>query len=253
MRKEPPPAADEDVTDFPEQIAFRKKVDPASGPPPAGLRRYLLEPASSLTHAAAALAALLGAIWLIYLTWGQPAKMVTMAIYGLSMILLFSASALLHGVRLPEHRRMGLNRLDHAAIFLLIAGTYTPIVYNLFPAEWGRPLLVGIWLLSLIGMAYKLFSRRIHGFFNASVYPLLAWAGVVPAFLAYRVEPFVHRGGLVPLFLGGLIYMLGFVVYYWHWPDPWPDVFGHHEIWHVLVMAGSACHFTFMALYVAPA
>jgi len=230
--------------------------DQAPGAPPetlTGLRRYLLEPVNALTHLAAAVAALLGAIWLLYLARGQPAKMLTLAVYGLSMVLLFSASALLHGVRLPEHRRMGLNRLDHAAIFLLIAGTYTPVVYNLFPVAWRGPLLIGIWTVSLIGMAYKLVSQRIHGFFNASIYPLLAWAGVVPAYLAYRIEPFVPAGGLVLLFAGGLIYMLGFVVYYWRWPDPWPEHFGHHEIWHVLVMAGSACHFAFMALYVAPA
>jgi hemolysin III len=217
------------------------------------LRRYLLEPASALTHLAAAIAALLGTLLLLYLSWGQPPKMLSLAVYGLSMIALFSASTLLHGVRLPQERRMWLHRLDHAAIFLLIAGTYTPIITNLFPAAWRAPLLIAIWIVSLIGLAYKLLSPRIHGFFNASVYPLLAWAGVVPAFLAYRAQPFVPRSGLALLFAGGLIYMLGFVVYYWRWPDPWPDVFGHHEIWHLLVIAGSACHFAFMALYVVPA
>jgi hemolysin III len=225
----------------------------ANGEGPTGLGRYLLEPASALTHMAAAVAALAGTLFLLYLSRGQPAKMASLAVYGVSMIVLFGASALLHGVHLPEQRRMGLNRLDHAAIFLLIAGTYTPIVYNLFPADWGRPLLVAIWLLSLAGMAYKLFSSTIHGFFNASVYPLLAWAGVVPAILAYRTQPFVPAGGLALLLSGGLIYMLGFVVYYWHWPDPWPEVFGHHEVWHVLVMAGSACHYAFMVLYVVTA
>lgn len=220
---------------------------------PSGLRRYLLEPVNALTHLAAALAAVLGTVWLLILTWDQPVKMVSLAVYGVSMILLFSASTLLHGVRLPDHRRMWLNRLDHVAIFLLIAGTYTPIIYNLFPASWGRPLLVGIWALSLVGMGFKMLSRRIHGLLNASIYPLLAWAGAVPAILAYRTEPFVPDGGLALLFLGGLIYMIGFVVYYRHWPDPWPGILGHHEIWHLLVIAGSACHFAFMALHVAPA
>jgi hemolysin III len=216
-----------------------------------GLRRYLLEPTNTLTHLAGAIAALLGTLQLLYLSRDQPAKMITLGIYGASMILLFSASTLLHGARLPQHRRMWLNRLDHVAIFLLIAGTYTPIVYNLLPAAWGLPLLVVIWGLAFIGMAYKLFSPRIHGLFNASAYPLLAWAGVVPAALAYRVEPFVPALGLALLFLGGMIYMLGFGVYYLKWPDPWPAVFGHHEIWHVLVIAASAFHFAFMLRYVA--
>jgi hemolysin III len=216
------------------------------------LHRYLLEPVSALTHLAAALAALLGTLLLLAISSDQPLKMITLGIYGLSMVLLFSASTLLHGVKLPDNRRMWLHRLDHAAIFLLIAGTYTPIVYNLLPPEWRLPLLALIWALSLLGISYKLISQRIHGFLNASVYPLLAWAGVLPAVLAYRVEPFVPHGGLILLFLGGLIYMFGFVVYYLRRPDPWPAVFGHHEIWHMLVIAGSACHFAFMVFYVAP-
>ena len=220
--------------------------------PPAGLRRYLLEPVNALTHLAAALAALLGTLLLLYMTRDQPAKMASLAIYGLCLVLLFAASSLLHGVRLPDHRRMWLNRLDHVAIFLLIAGTYTPIVYNLLPGAWSRPLLLAIWVLALLGMAYKLFSRRIHGLLNASVYPILAWVGVVPAILAYRIEPFVPAGGLALLFLGGAIYMVGFAIYYLRRPDPWPNTFGHHEIWHVLVIAASVCHFVFMLQYIVP-
>jgi hemolysin III len=234
-------------------MSTTKTTQYLSSAPVTGLRRYLLEPASALTHLAAAIGAALGTLLLLYLSRGQTAKMITLAIYGLSMVLLFSASTLLHGVKLPDSRRMWLNRLDHVAIFLLIAGTYTPIITNLLPAAWGLPLLLAIWSLALLGMAYKLFSPRIHGLLNASIYPILAWAGVVPAILAYRIEPFVPIGGLALLFLGGMIYMLGFVVYYLRRPDPWPDVFGHHEIWHVLVMAASFCHFTFMVLYVAPA
>ncbi|UCG24427.1 MAG: hemolysin III family protein, partial [Chloroflexota bacterium] len=220
----------------------------APTPPAAqapGLRRYLLEPVNTLTHLAAAIAALLGTLLLLYLTRQQPAKMASLAIYGLCLILLFAASSLLHGVKLPDERRMWLNRLDHVAIFLLIAGTYTPIVYNLLPAAWNWPLLLTMWTLALLGTAYKLFSPRIHGFLNASVYPILAWAGVVPAILAYRIEPFVPAGGLALLFLGGAIYMVGFAIYYLRRPDPWPDTFGHHEIWHIFVIAASLCHFIF--------
>ena len=221
--------------------------------PRAGLRRYLLEPVNTLTHLAAAFAALLGTLLLLYLTRHQPAKTATLAIYGLCLIFLFAASSLLHGVRLPKERRMWLNRLDHVAIFLLIAGTYTPIVYNLLPAAWSRPLLLTMWILAFLGTAYKLFSPRIHGFLNASVYPILAWAGVVPAILAYRVEPFVPADGLALLFLGGAVYMVGFAIYYLRRPNPWPNTFGHHEIWHIFVIAASLCHFIFMLRYVVPA
>lgn len=219
----------------------------------ARLQRYLLEPMSALTHLAGALASLVGLFFLVVKTWDQPGKMLSLAVYGLSMVALFSASTLFHGARLPEGRRMWLNRLDHVAIFLVIAGTYTPIVANLFPRDWRLPVLALVWLVALVGMTYKLFSSRIHGFFNASVYPAVSWAGVVPAILAYRVKPLVPLSGLVLLMAGGLIYMVGFVIYYRQRPDPWPERFGHHEIWHLFVLGGSFCHFLFMALFVVPA
>jgi hemolysin III len=215
-------------------------------------RQRLLEPVNALTHMVGALAALAGLLLLVALTYEDIPKMVSLVIYGLSMIFLFTASSLLHGIVLPTGRRMWLNRLDHVAIFLLIAGTYTPIVYNLFPAGYRWWVLAAIWSIALIGILFKLFSRGIHGFFNASVYPVMAWAGLLPALLAYRDEPLVPLSGLALLLLGGLIFMAGFVVYYRRQPDPWPTVFGHHEIWHLLVMAGVFCHYIFMLLYVVP-
>lgn len=216
------------------------------------LDRYLLEPMSALTHLVGALGALAGLIVLLRLTRYDPPKMLSLLVYGGSMVILFTASTLFHGIKIGGEKRMWLNRLDHVAIFLVIAGTYTPIVYNLFPEDWRWPVLIAVWALSSIGMGYKLISRRIHGFFNASIYPMLSWAGVVPAALASHVKPVVPLNGLLLLGLGGLIYMIGFVVYYRRWPDPWPRIFGHHEIWHLFVLGGSLCHFLFMLLYVVP-
>jgi hemolysin III len=217
------------------------------------LNKWLLEPVNALTHLAGALASLGGLVLLVNLTRGQTAKMLSLAVYCLSMVAVYSASALLHGARLPQRFRFWLNRLDHAAIFWFIAGTYTPIVYNLFPPGWRWPVLGAVWGAALAGTLYKLASPRIHGLFNASVYPLLAWSGIVPGLLAYRLKPLVPLPGLGLLFLGGLIYMAGFVIYYRRRPDPWPQTFGHHEIWHVFVIGGSLAHFLFMVWYVAPA
>ncbi len=139
------------------------------------------------------------------------------------------------------------------AIFLLIAGTYTPIVYMLFPRPISLLTLIVVWLIALIGMIYKLFGRRIHGLINVSIYPVLGWVGIIPALFVSRTQPLVPTGGLLLLLLGGLIYMIGFVIYYRRKPDPWPQIFGHHEIWHLSVMGGSFCHFLFMLLYIVPA
>ncbi|MCI0581165.1 MAG: hemolysin III family protein [Chloroflexi bacterium] len=215
-------------------------------------QRHLLQPISALTHLVGALASLAGLLLLAVLTWGQPAKLLSLIIYGVSMVALYTASALFHGARLPAGRRMWLNRLDHVAIFLLIAGTYTPIVYHFYPPVWRGLTLVIVWLVAAGGMFYKLFSTRIHGFLHRSIYPIVGWAGAVPAVLAHAVRPLLPPGGLALLALGGLIYTVGFVIYYRQRPDPWPDVFGHHEIWHLFVLAGSLCHFLFMLLYVVP-
>jgi hemolysin III len=192
-------------------------------------------------------------VLLAYLTRDEPGKMVSLVIYGLCMTFLFCASTLLHGAKLSEKNRMWLNRLDHAAIFLMIVGTYTPIIYNLFPEGWRWPMLIGYWAVAFGGVVYKIFSANIDSFFNKVIYPLLSWGGVFPAVLASREQALVPLGGLGLLMLGGLIYTVGFVIYYQKRPDPWPNVLGHHEIWHLFVLAGSFCHFLFMLFYIVPA
>jgi hemolysin III len=217
------------------------------------LQQRLREPVNALTHLAGAFLAFFGLLLLVYLTWNDRPKMVVLAIYGLTMVVLFAISSLFHGLKVADEKRRWLNRLDHMAIFLLIAGTYTPIVYLLFPHPIGLLTLAAIWLIALSGMIYKLLGRRIHGLINVSLYPVLGWAGILPALIISRTQPLVPRGGLLLLLAGGLIYMIGFVIYYRRKPDPWPPIFGHHEIWHLFVMGGSFCHFLFMLLYIVPA
>jgi hemolysin III len=214
--------------------------------------KYLLEPVNTITHLFGAAVSVAGLLLLVYLTLGQTGKMLSLVVYGLTMINLYTASALLHGARLSASRRMWLNRLDHAAIFLMIAGTYTPIIYNLFPETWHWPTLIGYWLVAVGGMLYKVFSAKIHTAFNKTIYPTLSWGGVIPAVLASQDGLLVPKSGMVYLLVGGLIYMTGFIIYYRQKPDPWPNVLGHHEIWHLFVLAGSFCHFLFMLFYVIP-
>ncbi|MCA9972377.1 MAG: hemolysin III family protein [Anaerolineales bacterium] len=217
------------------------------------LQRYFLEPMSMLTHLVGAIASLLGTLLLLGLTRHAPPKFWVMLVYGSSMVILYSSSTLFHGVKLPEPRRMWLNRLDHMAIFLLIAGTYTPIVTTFFPRPWRELSLLFVWGAATLGILYKLFSPRIHGFFNASIYVAMSWGGALPLLFASRIVQLIPPAGFALLLLGGLIYSAGFVVYYWQRPDPWPNVFGHHEIWHLFVMGGSLCHFLFMLFVVVPA
>ena len=208
---------------------------------------------SALSHILGTFAAIAGLVILLNQAQPQLDKMISLLVYGLSMIILFTASSLFHGVMLPNARRNWLRRFDHAAIFLLIAGTYTPIVYNLFPIQHRWAVLAGIWLVGLAGILVKLLSRRVYGSFKIAIYPVMAWAGVVPGLLIHRIKPVAPLSGLTLLLLGGLIFMAGFVIYRWKRPDPWPGIFGHHEIWHLSVMGGCLCHYIFIFRYVVPA
>lgn len=218
----------------------------------ATLEHFFREPLSALLHLMGGVIALPGLALLLALSRHDPTKLVSLSIYGVSLVALFGASTLLHGLKVSRRLRDWLNRLDHMAIFLLIAGTYTPIVYNLFPRRWRWPVLIAIWSIAFAGMAYKLTCKRIHGFFNVAIYLALGW-GAVPLALALRLWPIISPAGFGLLLLGGLIYSVGFVIYYLEWPDPWPNIFGHHEIWHLFVLGGSLCHYLFMLLFVAPA
>ena len=216
------------------------------------MQRIFLEPLSTVLHLIAGLLALPGTLWLLWLARHDPARVVSLLVYGVSLVALFAASSLLHGLRAPARVRDWLNRLDHAAIFVLIAGTYTPIVAHLFPAPWRAPLLLLVWTVAAMGVAHKLVSVSIHGFFSVAIYLALGWGGALPVTLSPSLRALIPTPALGLLLLGGLIFTVGFVVYYWERPDPWPGVFGHHEIWHLFVIGGSLCHYLVMLLYVAP-
>ncbi len=216
------------------------------------LNRYFLEPINTITHLIATIASFIGLIILLILTVHDLPKMVSMLIYGLSMIVLYSASTLLHGVRCSHRLHMWFNRFDHMAIFLLIAGTYTPIAFNIFTGWWRWGTLGVIWTAAFIGMIYKLLSIRIHGLLNTSIYLVMSWGVALPALLFTNLLSIVPLWGLLLIGLGGLIYTIGFIIYYTRRPNPWPDVFGHHEIWHLFVMGGSFCHFLFILFFIVP-
>lgn len=215
----------------------------------ATLERYFREPLSAVTHLVAGLLALAGAGVLVLLSRGDAGKMLSLLVYGASLVGLFTASTMLHGLKVGDAFRAWLNRVDHMAIFLLIAGTYTPIVYHFFSPTTSVPILILVWAVAAAGMAFKLLSAHIDSFFGVAIYVLLAWGGAIPLVSALPAAT-LPAGGLVLLVLGGLIYSGGFVIYYTRRPDPWPRVFGHHEIWHLFVIGGSVCHYVFMLRYI---
>jgi hemolysin III len=139
-----------------------------------------------------------------------------------------------------------VKRLDHAMIFVLIAGTYTPFCLDVSLA-WGVSLLAVVWTFAGLGVVLKLLWPDGPRWLSVGLYIALGWVGVVGA-----SEVFDHYLGsaLVLLLAGGLLYTLGGIVYAARRPDPWPRVFGYHEVFHAFVVAGSAVHYAAIAAYV---
>ena len=205
------------------------------------------EPVSGFTHLGGAVLAIPALIWLTYATHDEPAKMISMIVYGLSLIALYSASALMH-LSFGSPRKLDrLRALDHAAINLLIAGTYTPFVYNVLTGSWRWGLLAAIWSLAVFGMAYKLlFADRYHGHLSTISYVAMGWLAVIVLPQAITLLPW---GALVLIVGGGVVYSLGAVVFALRKPNLHP-LFGAHELWHLFVLGGSLLHFIAVVIYV---
>ncbi len=216
------------------------------------LGRYLREPVNALTHGAGVLLSIAALVVLLVLADGEPWRTVAFSIYGTSMILLYLASTLLHAVKAPPPVLRRLRVFDHAAIFLLIAGTYTPItlvsIQGVSPA-WGWALFGTAWGFACLGVAFKLFWLDAPRWLSTAMYLAMGWMSL------FAVAPMMNAlplGGLAWLLAGGAFYSVGAVVYALRRPDPWPRVFGYHEIWHLFVLAGSTSHFVMMVRFVLP-
>ncbi|MGH7510148.1 MAG: PAQR family membrane homeostasis protein TrhA [Gemmatimonadales bacterium] len=205
------------------------------------------EPFNGASHLLGLLLAGAGTIVLLRMAQG-PWELAAFAVYGTSLIILYAASTLYHAVPLPEHRLRALRTLDHIAIYFLIAGTYTPVALITLDGPLGWTLLAVVWLIAIAGIPFKLFFLHAPVWVSTATYLGMGYLAVVALLpLAQAVSP----GGLAWLLGGGLAYTVGAVIYSCRRPDPFPGRFGHHEIWHLLVLAGSGCHFAFMVYHVA--
>ena len=168
-----------------------------------------------------------------------PSARVGALVYALSLTGLFGTSAAYHRLARSVKARGLLRRLDHAMIFVLIAGSYTPMCLVALEGAWRVSALTLVWAGALAGVALKLFRLEAMRLGNA-LYLVLGWAvlAILPQ-LAQRVAPLT----LVLLAAGGLLYTGGAVVLTRRRPDPLPHVFGYHEVWHSLVVAAAACHY----------
>ena len=202
--------------------------------------KKLREPVNSLTHWAGAILALAGLIALLIVGWGTPLKIVSLIIYGVSLIFLFSASATYHMVQVKDKALEIFRKVDHSAIYFLIAGTYTPFCINAFTGFWQWGMLSIIWSLAIIGIVVKIFIIRAPRWLNAGIYVVMGWLCVGAAGQMLAALP---AWVLTWLIIGGVTYTLGAVVYSTKMFNFVPGIFGFHEVWHIFVLLAAAAHF----------
>ncbi|MDL5027938.1 hemolysin III family protein [Vibrio sp. TMPB1044] len=203
------------------------------------------ERANAITHGLGVALGVVGLILLLIRAFDHQADMLTiasMAVYGSSIILLFLASTLYHSITTEKTKRL-LKTLDHCAIYLLIAGSYTPFLLVGLRTPLAMGLMAVIWGIALVGIIMKIAFVYRFKRLSLFIYLAMGWLSLI---VVYQLAMNIEMGGLVLLALGGVIYSLG-VIFYVAKRIPY-----NHAIWHLFVLAGCACHFFAIYLYVTP-
>ena len=206
---------------------------------------------NTISHTAGAIFSLLGMVLLIVLSAvsGSVWHIVGFSIYGVSLFMLFLASAFHHGINGSPKLNSFFRLFDYLSIFALIAGTYTPICLIISRDPWGWSVFGVVWLLAAAGISIKAVFPSIPKWFTNTLYVCMGWVGAV---LIFHVLPIIGNTGLALILIGGILYSVGAVIFYIEKPNPVPGKFGFHEIWHLFVLAGAVVHFAFMFFIALP-
>lgn len=207
------------------------------------------EPGSAITHFIAMMLAIFAATPLL-LKAQSGITLTAMSIFIISMILLYGSSATYHAVSVSDRILKRFRKLDHCMIFVLIAGSYTPICLLVLGHKMGLALLVFIWTVAIIGMIIKIAWINCPKWFSSIIYIVMGWTCVL---VFQSLLTSLSPSAIGWLVAGGIIYTVGGIIYALKLPlfNSLHKNFGSHEIFHLFVMAGSFCHFMFMYLYVA--
>ncbi len=216
------------------------------------MKFHLKDPGSSITHFIGMLMAMFSAVPLLIKASMNPDNihLISLGIFILSMILLYGASATYHALNLSERTNRILRKMDHIMIFVLIAGTYTPICLIVLGGRTGYTMLALVWGIALIGILVKAFWITCPKWFSSALYIAMGWVCVLSF---TQLINSLSREGFFWLLTGGIIYTVGGIIYALKLPifNARHKNFGSHEIFHLFVMAGSICHFIMMYFFVA--
>ena len=200
-------------------------------------------------HPFAALASLVATSILLYQTRHDLPRQVSLLIFGLSMVLLFAVSSVYHIGNWSPRVRAALRAFDHSNIYVLIAGTYTPICVNVL-SGWMRIFVLAlVWSVAVAGISTSWISTKLPKWATSAIYIAMGWIVLIPMPTLLERLP---GSAILTLVLGGICYTIGGVVYAMKRPNPFPRVFGYHEIFHLWVVAGSACFAAMIWIWVVP-
>jgi hemolysin III len=212
----------------------------------------LREPVNALTHSIGALLSVVGLVLLLAvgIRNGSARQIIAFSIFGASLVAMYSVSTLYHGLPLSPRGIARARRLDHVMIYVLIAGSYTPICLLFLPSRLGIPLLAIVWALAAIGTAQKIAWMRAPVWLSTALYLGMGWIAIIVVKPLLAAAP---RGFFLWLLAGGLFYSVGAIVHGTKWPRRvmagTRRMFGAHEIWHLFVMAGSFAHYWAILTY----
>jgi hemolysin III len=206
------------------------------------------DPVSGAIHLFSAILAVFGLAALLIPGRGGLLKELSLLVYGLSLIFMFSSSTIYHSVNTNPDALLRLRKMDHSSIYVLIAGSYTPLCLNFFTGFWRWGFLDIIWAFALAGIIIKLFVINAPRWVTAGIYLVMGWMSV---FAMQNMIATMPLGALLWLFAGGLFFTVGAMIYITRKMDFVPNVFGFHEVWHIFVSMGALCHFIMIFVYIA--
>ncbi|MDH5421486.1 MAG: hemolysin III family protein [Acidimicrobiia bacterium] len=206
-------------------------------------------PIRGLLHGTAAVASVGGLIVLIISTLNDRPRMLSMIVFGVSLVALYTTSALYHSIPWGERWKARMQRIDHSMILLLVAGSFTPFATNLLEGGWRIATLAIVWSAFVAGTVERIVFHRARVWLPVALATTMGCFAVVPLpVMADRLAPV----GIVLLLAGGVAYLIGMIAFATKRPRLFPRIFSYHEVFHVLVVAGSLFHFAVVLKYIVP-
>jgi hemolysin III len=207
-------------------------------------------PFRGFLHGGAAIASLIGLVVLLAANPGGFGLTLSLAVYAGSLVAMFAASSLYHSIPWSDRWKQRMRRVDHAAIFLVVAGTFTPVAVVALDGAWEVATLTAVWTGAVVGITIKFVERRVHLGTSVTIQNLMGWAAVIPM---WQIGRRLGVDTVVLLGIGGALYTIGMVVMLTKRPRLFPRIFSAHEVFHIFVVAASSVHFYAILTRVLPA